>query len=91
MKLYHYITKGNSALTEGILSFVKNRRRLTIITNGADKPPMRALSTGLKAVLPAAVVPSGLFPNQSNGQTKAKTCSNLLLTTPIYSLLTFQS
>ena len=24
MKLYHYITKGNSALTEGILSFAKN-------------------------------------------------------------------
>ena len=24
MKLYHYITKGNSALTDGILSFARN-------------------------------------------------------------------
>ncbi len=27
MTLYHYITKGNSALTEGILSFAKKYAR----------------------------------------------------------------
>lgn len=53
MKLYHYITKGNSALTEGILSFAKNPNAdlSYYYKRTGGKRHMLILLTGWKIVL----------------------------------------
>lgn len=62
-KLYHYITKGNNALKQGILSLPTILKPIYItITNArAAKQPTPELLNGWKIVLKAAAAPFAVF------------------------------
>ena len=62
MQLYHYVAKGNTVLTDGILSFAQNPHAdLAIITNAPVKPHITGYVSGWNGVLKEEVVLSELF------------------------------
>ncbi len=62
-KLYHYITKGNNALKQGILSFANNPQ--------ADLHYYYKRTGGETTVSKAAAAPSAVFQSRYSGPRKA--------------------
>lgn len=72
-KLYHYITKGNNALKQGILSFANNPQADLhyYYKRTAAKQPTPELLNGWKIVLKAAAAPFAVFQSRYSGPRKA--------------------
>mgnify|MGYP003214686101 CR=1 FL=1 len=85
MRLYHYVAKGNTVLTDGILSFAQNPH--ADLSYYYKRSGETTYVSGWNGVLKEEVVLSELFLSQYNTLKKVLICLSRLLKMPICSQL----
>lgn len=84
MRLYHYVAKGNTVLTDGILSFAQNPHAdLSYYYKRSGETTHNGICQWMERFLKEEVVLSELFLSQYNTLKKVLICLSRLLKMPI--------